>query len=67
MESESKNVSVCVDVDLSMFRRQATTGTSDDIDHRCIYASPELNFYNAGADRNLYHISRTKGLSRGIR
>ena len=33
-----------LDVDLVLFRRQATAGTSDDIDHRPIHASLEQNF-----------------------
>ena len=45
LESKLKNVSVGLDVDLTLFRRQATAETSDDIDHRRIYASPELNLY----------------------
>ena len=32
-----------LNVDLALFRRQATAGTSDDIDHRRIHASPERN------------------------
>ena len=43
-----QNVSVGLDVDLALFRRQAIAGTSDDLDHRRIYASPELNFYIDG-------------------
>ena len=49
--SNLKNVIVGLDVDLALFRGQATAGTSDDIDHRRIYASRELNFYIAP----LYH------------
>ena len=47
LESTLKNISVSLDIDLALFRRQAIAGTSDDIDHRCIYPSPELNFYIA--------------------
>ena len=36
-----------LDVDLALFRRQEISRTNDDIDHRRIYASPELNFYIA--------------------
>ena len=39
-----KNISVGLDIDLVLFRRQAIAGTSDDIDHRRICASPRLNF-----------------------
>ena len=45
LESKLKNVSVCLDADWTMFRLQAIAGTSDNIDHRRIYASPELKFY----------------------
>ena len=45
LESKLKNVSVGLDVDLTLFRRQAIAETSDDIDYRRIYASPELNLY----------------------
>ena len=47
LESKLKNVSVGLDVDFAKFSRQATAGTSDDIDHRRIYASPELNSHIA--------------------
>ena len=33
-----------LDVDLALFRHQATAGTSDDIDHRRIHVSLEQNF-----------------------
>ena len=44
LESISKHVCVILDVDLALFRRQATAGTSDAIDHRRIHASLEQNF-----------------------
>ena len=47
LQSKLKNVSVGLDVDLALFSRQATAGTSDDIDHRRIYASPELSSHIA--------------------
>ena len=40
-----ENVNVGLDIGLALFRRQAIAGTSDDIDHWRIYASPELHFY----------------------
>ena len=43
LESQLKNVSVGLDVDLTLFRREAIAGTSDSIDHRRIYATPEQN------------------------
>ena len=46
-----------LDVDLALFRRQATTGTSDDIDHRRIHASLEQNFtlpHSMAIERYLY-------------
>ena len=46
-----------LDVDLALYRRQATAGTSDDIDHRRIHASPEQNFtlrHSMTVERYLY-------------
>ena len=40
-----KNVDVGWDIGLTLFRRQAIDRTSDDINQRCMYAAPELNFY----------------------